>query len=108
MKALATNALGIPRQTTGEAMFSLFMFALSIGVTAAAGYLLLTEPARLNELWESIRSLPLLVQVAMWALLLPWMIALWIWVMPWALPIRLVLVIGILGFVNWLLFPWKS
>jgi hypothetical protein len=108
MKALATNALGIPGQTTGEAAFSLFIFTLGLGATAAFGYLLLTEPTRLNEMWEWTRSLPLLAQGLVWLLLLPWMIALWIWVTPWALPIRLLLVASLLLFTNWLLFPWKA
>ncbi|MDP2300636.1 MAG: hypothetical protein Q8M55_07975 [Actinomycetota bacterium] len=84
------------------------MFALSLVATTMFGYYLVTDPGRLNEIWEWTRSLNILVQGVIWLLFLPWMIALAIWVLPWALPIRLVLVIGTLGFTTWLLFPWKA
>lgn len=101
------RGIAIAGQTASEAAWSIFMFALSIGITAAFGYYLATEPGRLVELWEWTRSLPLLVRGLIWLLFLPWMVALWIWVMPWALPIRIVLVVGALGWTNWLLYPWK-
>ena len=102
------KGIAIAGQTTGEAAWSISMFALSVTVTAAFGYLLVTDPSRLNELWAWTRSLNILVQGLIWLLFLPWMVALWFWTMPWALPIRLVLMIGTLGFANWLLYPWKG
>ena len=98
---------GWAAQTLGEKAFSLAMFGLSIGISAALAYLLFTEPAKLAELYAWTRSLPLLVQLLVWLLFLPWMVALWIWCTPWALPIRLVLVIAALAWTNWLLYPWK-
>ncbi len=94
--------------TTGTLIFSAAMFVLSLIVSVAFGFFLLTEPSRLTEAWHAVRGLPLLVQLVLWALLLPWMIALWVWALPWALWLRLVLVIGILLWCNWLLFPWKG
>lgn len=102
------NVLGIPGQTQSEAAWSMFMFVLSIVITAAFGYYLFTEPGRLTEVWEWTRSLNIFVQGLIWLIFLPWMIALWIWTMPWALPVRVVLVAGTLGFMTWLLFPWKG
>lgn len=102
------KVLAIPGQTAGEAAFTLAVFTMSLVATAAFGYYLVTEPARLTEVWERTRSLPLLVQGIMWLLLLPWMLALWFWAMPWALPIRLVMVVGTLGFAMFLVFPWKA
>lgn len=101
------RGIAIAGQTAGEAAWSIFMFVLSIGVTAAFCYYLVTDPGRLAMLWEWTRAQNLLVQGVIWLLFLPWMIALWIWVMPWALPIRLVLVVAALGWTNWLLYPWK-
>lgn len=94
-------------QTLGEKAFSLAIFGLSIGMTAMFAYFLLTEPTKLAEIYAWTRSLPILVQLVIWLLLLPWMIALWIWCTPWALPIRLVLVVAALAWTNWLLYPWK-
>jgi len=95
-------------QTVSESVFSLSVFALSLVATAAFSYYLVAEPGRLTEVWEWTRSLNILVQVVIWVVFLPWMLALWFWTMPWALPIRLVLVIGTLGFATWLLWPWKG
>ena len=76
------KGIAIAGQTAGEAAWSIFMFALSVVVTAAFGYLLVTDPGRLTEVWTWTRSLPLLVQLLLWLLFLPWMIALWIWTLP--------------------------
>lgn len=102
------KGIAIAGQTAGEAAWSISVFAISLVATAAFGYYLVTDPGRLNEIWEWTRSLNILVQGVIWLLFLPWMIALAIWVLPWALPIRLVLVVGTLGFTTWLLFPWKA
>lgn len=97
----------IAGQTTSEAAFSIFMSALSLGITAAFVYYLFTQPERLAELWAWTRSMNILVQGLVWLLFLPWMICLWFWIMPWALPIRIVLVAAGLLWTNWLLWPWK-
>lgn len=102
------NRFAVAGQSAGEAAFSISVFAVSIVVTAAFVYYLFTEPTRLNEVWEWIRSLNILVQGVIWLLFLPWMIALWFWVTPWALPLRIVLLVGSLGFTTWLLYPWKA
>ena len=93
--------------TAGELAFNYLVFGLSTAATAAFAYYLVSDPARLNDAWVWIRQLPIIVQVVMWLLLLPWMIALWIWAQPWALAIRLVLVVGTLLFTEYLVFPWK-
>ncbi|MHB8050854.1 MAG: hypothetical protein ACYDHQ_06505 [Coriobacteriia bacterium] len=102
------KGIAIAGQTAGEAAWSISVFVLSVVVTAGFGYLLVTDPGRLTEVWSWTRSLPLLVQLFLWLLFLPWMIALWIWTMPWAMPVRLVLVIGVLAWTTWLMFPWKA
>jgi hypothetical protein len=93
--------------TAGEIAFNMFMFGLGGFVTAAFVFYLVTDPTRLSDAWHWVRGLPLVVQLTMWALLLPWMSALWVWSLPWAFAVRLVLVAGILLFTNYLLFPWK-
>jgi hypothetical protein len=108
--AVATTtagARGFAQQTPGEQLFSLAIFGLGAVVTGAFVYYLVTDPARLTEIWASTRSLNILVQGVIWLLFLPWMVSLWIWTLPWAMPIRLVLVIAALGWTNWLLWPWK-
>jgi len=102
------KGISIAGQTAGEAAWSIFMFVLSIGITAAFGYYLVADPSRLTAVWEWTRSLNIFLQLLIWLLFLPWMAALWIFVQPWAAPIRIVLVVGTLAFTNWLLWPWKA
>ncbi len=105
----ATTAAEVAKKapTSTELAFNYLMFGLSTIATVAFAYYLFTNPAMLNDAWAWVRQLPLVVQLVMWLLFLPWMIALWIWVQPWAVALRLVLVLGTLGFAEYLLFPWK-
>lgn len=102
------KGIAIAGQTASEAAWSIFMFLLSIGITVAFGYLLLNDPSRLTAIWEWTRSLNILWQGLIWLLFLPWMVALWVWTLPWAVWLKVTIVVGILAFTNWLLFPWKG
>jgi hypothetical protein len=84
------------------------VLVLAVVMTLAFGYALLTDPTRLTETWAWVRTFPLLVQLLMWALLLPWMLALWVWSTSLALWLRIVLVIAIVGFADFILFPMKG
>lgn len=101
------KATGWAGQTAGEKVFSVAVFGLSTVASAAFAYYLLTEPTRLNDIWAWTRALPILAQLAIWLLGLPWMIALWIWSMPWALAIRFALVLATLAFTEYLMWPVK-
>lgn len=103
----ATTATGWAAQTLGEKLFSVTVFGFSTALTVAFAYYLFNEPTRLTELWTASRALPLAVQAVLWLLCLPWMIALWMWSMPWAFAIRLVLVLSMLVFTEYLMFPVK-
>lgn len=112
MVATATATTTAPAEarplTAGEVALNYLVFGMSTIASVAFAYYLISDPSRLNDAWAWIRGLPLAVQLAMWLLLLPWMLALWCWNMPWALGIRLVLVVGMLLFTEYLVFPWKK
>lgn len=93
--------------TPAEVAFNYLVFGLSTAATVAFAYYLITDPTRLADLWTWVRALPLVVQIVLWLLCLPWMLALWVWNAPWALAVRLVLVVGLLVFTEYLMFPWK-
>ncbi|MHB1342452.1 MAG: hypothetical protein ACYC77_11110 [Coriobacteriia bacterium] len=107
IETTASAARSFSEQTPGEQVFSLFIFGLGLAASGVFAYYLITEPGRLTQLWAWVRSLPLIVQGVIWLLFLPWMIALWVWTLPWALPVRLVLVAGVLAWTTWMLYPWK-
>lgn len=100
-------ARGWAQQTPGEQLFSLLVFGAATALTVAFAYYLFADPGRLVSLWEWTRSLPLVVQAVIWLLCLPWMIALWIWTSPLAFVVRLVLVVAMLVFTEFLMFPFK-
>jgi hypothetical protein len=100
-----TTATGL---STGEMIFNVTVFAFSLVVSIAFGYYLLSDPGKLTEVWEWVRSLPLLVQGVIWLLFLPWMIALWVWTLPWATWLRLTIVLATLAWTMWMMYPWKG
>jgi hypothetical protein len=76
------------------------VFALLWAGFAAA---LIWSQGSLDQTWEWIRGLPLLLQGLVWLLFLPVVAGLWVWETTWPLVMRLVLVGG-LGFVNLYVF----
>jgi ABC-type amino acid transport system permease subunit len=76
-------------------VFALVWIALGVGLIWSQG--------SIDQAWESIRGLPLIIQALVWLLFLPVMIGLWIWETTWPLLVRLILVIGIAGW-NLLVF----
>jgi hypothetical protein len=76
------------------------IFAL-IWIALAAG--LIWSQGSVDQAWETIRGLPLIVQAVVWLLLLPVMVGLWVWETTWPLIVRLGVVVGIAGW-NLLVF----
>ena len=79
----------------------LFAIFAIIWVAFAAG--LIFSQGSVEQAWQTIRDLPLIIQIVVWVLFLPVMIGLWIWETSWPLIVRLVLVIGVAGW-NLLMF----
>jgi Flp pilus assembly pilin Flp len=79
----------------------LFVIFAVIWVAFAAG--LIWSQGSVDQAWQSIRDLPLILQIVVWVLFLPVMLGLWIWETSWPLIVRVVLVIGIAGW-NLLMF----
>jgi ABC-type amino acid transport system permease subunit len=76
-------------------VFALIWIAFGVGLIWSQG--------SIDQAWQTIRGLPLVVQAVVWLLFLPVMIGLWIWETTWPLVVRLILVIGIAGW-NLLVF----
>jgi hypothetical protein len=68
-------------------------------------YLLLAAPGGLPAAWDWVRSLPLLLQLVMWLLFLPWMAALWISQTSWPLVLRVLLIAGLALATLWISIP---
>ena len=81
------------------AVFAVIWVAIAIGVVWSQG--------TVEQAWQSIRALPLVIQAIAWVLFLPVMVGLWIWETTWPLLVRLTLLVGIAGW-NLLIFLPKS
>jgi hypothetical protein len=73
----------------------LFAIFAVIWIAFAAG--LIFSQGSVDQAWQTVRSLPLIVQIGVWVLFLPVMIGLWVWETSWPLIVRLVLVVGVAG-----------
>ena len=69
----------------------------------AFAYAVVTRQPGLEETWQAIRALPLIVQLVAWLLFLPVMLGMWVWETTWPLVMRVVLVAGLAGW-NLLVF----
>jgi hypothetical protein len=79
----------------------LFVVFALIWVAFGAG--LIWSQGSIDQAWETIRGLPLIVQVVVWLVFLPVVAGLWIWETTWPFLVRIVLVLGIAGW-NLLVF----
>jgi len=80
-------------------IFAIIWIAFAVGLIWSQG--------SLDQAWNAVRGLPLIVQVVVWLFFLPVMIGLWIWETSWPLIVRLVLVVGVAGW-NLLMFLPKA
>jgi ABC-type amino acid transport system permease subunit len=81
----------------------LFAIFAVVWVAFAAG--LIFSQGSVDQAWQTIRELPLIVQIVVWILFLPVMIGLWIWETTWPLVVRLVLVVGVAGWNLFMFLP---
>ena len=83
------------------------LFAIFAVIWVAFGAGLIWSQGSLDQAWQAIRDLPLIVQIVVWVLFLPVMMGLWVWETSWPLLVRLGLVIGVAGW-NLLMFLPKA
>ena len=83
------------------------LFVVFAIVWVATGAGLVLSQGSVDQAWDTIRGLPLIVQAIVWLLFLPVMIGLWIWESTWPLLVRATLLLGIAGW-NLLVFLPKA
>ncbi len=88
-----------------EMVFNIFVFTVFALLWLAFAGALFFRRETLQTTWQSIRRLPLLLQLLLWLLFLPVMLGLWIWQTTWPLWLRLVLVAGIAWWNVFVFFP---
>jgi ABC-type amino acid transport system permease subunit len=83
------------------------LFAIFALIWVGFGAALVLSQGSVDQAWQAIRALPLIVQLIVWVLFLPVMVGLWAWETTWPLLVRLLVVIGVAGW-NLLVFLPKS
>jgi hypothetical protein len=71
------------------AIFAIIWVAFTVGLIFSQG--------SVDQAWQTIRDLPLVIQIGVWVLFLPVMIGLWVWETSGPLVVRLVLGVGVAG-----------
>ena len=79
------------------------LFVVFAVIWVAFGAALIWSQGSLDAAWQTIRGLPLIVQIVVWLLFLPVMVGLWIWETTWPLILRVALILGVAGW-NLLVF----
>ena len=77
---------------------------LWLGFAAA----LVFNQAILDSIWQTLRGMPMFVQVVVWLLVLPVALGLWIWETSWPFWIRLILIIGLGWATIYTFFPKQA
>ena len=75
-------------------------YSITIFVVLWAGFAIIMIVNRewFDILWNTVRGLPLVVEIIVWVLFLPIMVGLWIWESSWPVLVRL---LGFAGIVGW-------
>ena len=89
--------------TVGWMAESGILFVAFAAIWTAFAAALIFSQGSVDQAWQAVRTLPLIVQIAVWVLFLPVMVGLWIWESTLPLVMRLLLVLGVAGW-NLLVF----
>jgi hypothetical protein len=75
-----------PRRPIGATLWFLWM----VGMWMVFFALLFAD--QLDEIWRLVRDLPLVAEIVLWVLFLPWMLGMAVWTTSWATWVRVALV----------------
>jgi len=82
------------------------LFGVFLVLWLAFGAALVASQGSLDQAWQAIRALPLVVQLVVWVLFLPVMIGLWVWESSgWNVIVRVVLVVSLAGWNLFMFLP---
>jgi hypothetical protein len=91
-RAAPTDANATPLGATrpGRPIGSTLWFLWMVGMWVAFFALLFAD--QLEEVWRLVRDLPLVAEIVLWVLFLPWMLGMAVWTTSWATWIRVAMI----------------
>jgi hypothetical protein len=89
---MSTSVARHPSLRTPSGLFGYASFAIMIGGWVAFAVALIASQQTLDDVWTSVRDLPLVVEGAVWLLGFPFLIGLAIWQTSWDEALRLTVI----------------
>jgi hypothetical protein len=74
-------------------------------IVLSGGVIWLIATGQEDTAWHWFRSLPIVVQILLAILTLPWLLAVWVWQTSWGLPVRIMLAGALVLFPLFAFFP---
>ena len=74
----------------------------------AFGLALVWSQGSIDQAWQAIHGLPLVIELVVWVLFLPVIVGMWIWETTWPVAVRLVLILALAGWNLLVLLPQAS
>jgi hypothetical protein len=90
--AVASAATHRPPAHAGQRPAGAIVVFGVVGLWVAFFVLAAASPGTLDDVWAWLRDLPLLLEVGMWVLALPWALSLAVWQSSWADWVQTVLI----------------
>jgi hypothetical protein len=89
---MSTSAAHHPSVRTPSGLFAYASFAIMVGGWVAFAVALVVSQQTLDDVWTSVRDLPLVVEGVVWLLGFPFLIGLAIWQASWDEAVRLTVI----------------
>ena len=80
---ISTSAARHPSVRTPSGLFAYASFAIMVGGWVAFALALLVSQHTLDDVWVSVRELPLVIEALVWLLAFPFLVGLAIWEASW-------------------------
>jgi hypothetical protein len=89
---MSTSAARHPSVRTPSGMFAYASFAITVGGWVAFAVAVVASQQTLDDVWTSVRDLPLVVEAVVWLFGFPFLIGLAIWQASWGEAVRLTVI----------------
>ena len=103
-RAIETVATGLGESVSWLATHGVLFLVFAV-LWIAFGAALIWSQGSIDQAWQAIRDLPLVLELVVWVLFLPVMVGMWIWETTWPVAVRLVLILALAGWNLLVLLP---
>jgi hypothetical protein len=102
---MSTSAARHPSVRTPSGLLAYASFAIMAGGWVAFAVALVASQQTLDDLWTSVRDLPLVAEAVVWLLGFPFLVGLAIWQASWDEAVRLAAIAMVAGAYTYMFVP---